>query len=78
MLPGVGEKLAAALYELGYGSSDDIAKAELADLASIKGISEKKAKELIEGALNCQQSPGLDVENALDEEEEGASGGLHE
>ena len=78
MLPGVGEKLAAALYELGYRSSDDIAKAELADLASIKGISEKKAKELIEGALNCQQSPGLDVENALDEEEEGASGGLHE
>ena len=78
MLPGVGEKLAAALYELGYRSSDDIAKAELADLASIKGISEKKAKELIEGALNCQQSPGLDVENALDEKEEGASGGLHE
>jgi N utilization substance protein A len=78
MLPGVGEKLAAALYELGYRSSDDIAKAELADLASIKGISEKKAKELIKGALDYQQSPGLDADNVSDEEKEGASGGLHE
>jgi len=78
MLPGVGEKLAAALYELGYRSSDDIAKAEPADLASIKGISEKKARELIEGALSYQQSPGPDAEKTLDEEKEGASGGLHE
>jgi N utilization substance protein A len=80
MLPGVGEKLAAALYELGYRSSDDIAKAEPDDLASIKGISEKKASELIEGAeaLSYQQSPGLDAEKTLDEEKEGASGGLHE
>jgi N utilization substance protein A len=78
MLPGVGEKLAAALYEVGYRSSDDIAKAESADLASIKGISEKKARELIEGALGYQQSPGLDAEKTLDEEKEGASGGLHE
>jgi N utilization substance protein A len=80
MLPGVGEKLAAALYELGYRSSDDIAKAEPADLASIKGISEKKARELIEGAeaLSYKKSPGLDAEKILDEEKEGASGGLHE
>jgi N utilization substance protein A len=80
MLPGVGEKLAAALYELGYRSSDDIAKAEPADLASIKGISEKKARELIEGAggLSYQESPGLDAEKSLHEEKEGASGGLHE
>jgi N utilization substance protein A len=78
MLPGVGEKLAAALYEVGYRSSDDIAKAESADLASIKGISEKKARELIEGALGYQQSPGLDAGKTLDEEKEGASGGLHE
>ena len=78
MLQGVGEKLAAALYEMGYRSSDDIAKAELADLASIKGISEKKAKELIKGALDYQQSSGLDADNGLDEDKEGASGGLHE
>jgi N utilization substance protein A len=80
MLPGVGEKLAATLYELGYRSSDDIAKAEPDDLASIKGISEKKARELIEGAeaQSYRQSPGLDVKKILDEEQEGASGGLHE
>jgi len=78
MLPGVGEKLAAALYEVGYRSSDDIAKAEPADLASIKGISEKKAGELIEGALGYQHSPGLDAEKTLGEEKEGASGGLDE
>jgi len=78
MLPGVGEKLATALYEVGYRSSDDIAKADPADLESIKGISEKKAGELIEGAQGYQQSPGLDAEKTLDEEKEGVSGGLHE
>jgi N utilization substance protein A len=78
MLPGVGDKLATALYEMGYRSVEDISKAEPADLASIKGISDKKARDLIQGALDYVQSLSVDSEDAWDEEKEGLSGGLHE
>jgi N utilization substance protein A len=78
MLPGVGDKLATALYEMGYRSVEDISKAEPADLATIKGISDKKARDLIQGALDYVQSLSVDSEDAWDEEKEGLSGGLHE
>ena len=78
ILPGVGDKLATALYEMGYRSAEDISKAEPADLATIKGISEKKARDLIQGALDYIQSLSVDSENAWDEEKEGLPGGLHE
>ena len=77
ILPGVGDKLATALYEMGYRSAEDISKAEPADLATIKGISEKKARDLIQGALNYVQSLSVDSD-AWDEEKEGLPGGLHE
>jgi N utilization substance protein A len=78
-LSGIGQKLANALYEMGFRSAEDIAKAEAADLATVKGISEKKARELVQGALNYMESLGSDEEEAWDEvEEEGLSGGLHE
>jgi N utilization substance protein A len=76
-LAGVGEKLANALYEMGFRSAEDIAKAEAGDLATVKGISERKAKELIQGALNYMESLSSDDEKAWGEEE-GLSGGLHE
>ena len=78
MLPGVGDKLATALYEMGYRSAEDISKAEPADLAIIKGISDKKARDLIQGALGYVQSLSVDSEDAWDEEKEGLPGGLHE
>ncbi len=78
MLPGVGDKLATALYEMGYRSAEDISKAEPADLATIKGISDKKARDLIQGALDYVQLLSVDSEDAGDEEKEGLSGGLHE
>ena len=78
MLPGVGDKLATALYEMGYRSAEDISKAEPADLAIIKGISNKKARDLIQGALDYVQSLSVDSEDAWDEEKEGLPGGLHE
>jgi len=78
MLPGVGDKLAIALYEMGYRSAEDISKAEPADLAIIKGISDKKARDLIQGALDYVQSLSVDSEDAWDEEKEGLPGGLHE
>jgi len=78
MLPGVGDKLATALYEMGFRSAEDISKAEPADLAVIKGISGKKARDLIQGALDYLQSVSVDTEDAWDKEKEGLSGGLHE
>jgi N utilization substance protein A len=78
-LSGIGQKLANALYEMGFRSAEDIAKAEAADLATVKGISEKKAGELVQGALNYMDSLRSDEEEAWGELEEGGlSGGLHE
>ncbi|NVM25005.1 MAG: transcription termination/antitermination protein NusA [Desulfobacterales bacterium] len=77
-LSGIGQKLANALYEMGFRSAEDIAKAEAVDLAAVKGISERKAKELIQEALNHVESSSSDEEKAWDEGDEGLSGGLHE
>ena len=77
-LSGVGEKLATTLYEMGFRSAEDIAKAEAADLATAKGISEKKAGELIQGALNYMESLNSDRLEARDEEKEELSGGVNE
>jgi N utilization substance protein A len=77
-LSGVGEKLAITLYEMGFRSAEDIAKVEPADLKTVKGVGEKKAKELIQGALNYMESLNSDKEKACDEEKEGLSGGLDE
>ena len=49
-LPGIGEKTLASLKKAGFVSLEDIAKAEAAALVEVKGISEKKAQNLIEEA----------------------------
>jgi len=77
-LSGVGEKLATAFYEMGFRSAEDIAKAEAADLASVKRISERKAVDLIQEAASYMKSLDLDKEKAWDEEKEELSGGLNE
>jgi len=76
-LPGVGKKLATSLDEIGFRSIEDIAKADEVDLASIKGISEKKANELIQEAINYIQAVISDTENASDEKTEGLPGGVN-
>jgi N utilization substance protein A len=75
-LSGVGEKLATALYEMGFSSAEDIAKSEPADLATVKGISERRAQELIQEALSYIVQVGSEEEAASDSE--GLSGGLDE
>ncbi len=77
-LSGVGEKLATTFYGMGFRSAEDIAKAEVADLASIKGISERKAGDLIQEATGYVQSLESDKEKASDDEKGGVSGGLDE
>ncbi|MBW1714299.1 MAG: transcription termination/antitermination protein NusA [Deltaproteobacteria bacterium] len=78
ILPGVGDKLATALYEMGYRSAEDISRAEPADLATIKGISDKKARDLIQGAVDYVQSLSVDSKDVWDEKKQGLPGGVHE
>jgi N utilization substance protein A len=49
-LSGIGEKTLASLKKAGFVSLEDIAKASAAGLSEVKGISEKKAQNLIEEA----------------------------
>ncbi|MCX5642549.1 MAG: transcription termination factor NusA [Candidatus Omnitrophica bacterium] len=49
-LPGVDEILAKKLKEAGFISLNDIASAQVEDLAQVEGIDSDKAKELIESA----------------------------
>lgn len=49
-LPGVGISLADALYEKGFYSADEIAKASREDLLQIRGVDEALADGLIEAA----------------------------
>lgn len=49
-LSGVGEKTLAGLKKAGFNSLEDVAKAQSAALSEVKGISEKKAQNLIEEA----------------------------
>ncbi len=46
-LEGVNDELAAELTQQGYRSARDISKADPSDLASIPGLDEKKAEDLI-------------------------------
>jgi len=76
-LSGVGKKLATTFYGMGFRSAEDIAKAEAADLVTVKGISERKAVGLIQAAINYVQSLESDKDKARDEKEEGLSGGIN-
>ncbi|MEM4275888.1 MAG: ATPase domain-containing protein [Thermoplasmata archaeon] len=55
-IPGVGEAKAAILYEAGYRSIKDIQNAHVDELASVKGIGEKLAGKIIEGAQSLTDS----------------------
>jgi N utilization substance protein A len=49
-LSGVGASTADALYEQGFYSVEELAKATVEELIQIKGISEAKSKALLESA----------------------------
>lgn len=58
-IPGVGERTAQLLFDEGIKSVTSVASADTEMLSSIKGISEKKALALIEGA---KQAINLELE----------------
>ena len=72
-LPGIGEAKAELLHEAGYRTIDDLRSAKPEDLAMVKGIGEKLAAKIIEGAatINRPQESGHGLENWLAGEEEG-------
>jgi N utilization substance protein A len=49
-LPGIGEATADHLYEVGFGSAEDVASAEIEELAAVPGISQQKAENFIQAA----------------------------
>jgi N utilization substance protein A len=58
-LPGIGEATADHLYGAGFGSAEDVASAEIEELAAIPGISQQKAENFIQAAkdyLAAQQA----------------------
>lgn len=74
-IPGVGEAKAAVLYEAGYRSIRDIQNAHIDELASVKGIGEKLAGKIIEGAMSLEKPEGKarGLESWLAGEDEGLS-----
>jgi N utilization substance protein A len=70
-LEGVGEATATNLYQEGYRSVDDVAKASIEDLTNVKGLSEEKATRLIETAKRRLIIDGLKEENKEEEVLEG-------
>jgi N utilization substance protein A len=49
-LPGVGDATADNLYEVGFGSAEELAGAQIEELVAIPGISRQKATKFIEAA----------------------------
>jgi N utilization substance protein A len=49
-LPGIGEATADHLYEVGFASAEDVASAEIEELAAVPGISQQKAENFIQAA----------------------------
>jgi len=56
-LKGVGKAKAKLLYNNGYESLDDLKKASVKDLAKIKGITEKNAREIIAQVKAKKEKP---------------------
>ncbi len=63
-LEGVGEAIATELYQEGYRSIEDVASANLAELANVEGLNEKDAAQLIATANEYLHDAGADVSGA--------------
>ena len=75
LVPGVGEAKAELLHEAGFRSVKDLQTARTEDLAMVKGIGEKLAAKIVEGAVALQrpQGAGHGLEDWLAGEDEGLS-----
>ncbi len=73
-LQGVGPKRATDLYEEGFRSAEDVARATVEDLSSVDGITEKRAEQLIEDAVRYISGEKADMDAGVEPEEEEAPG----
>jgi len=65
-LPGVGISLADALYEKGFFSAEELSRAAIEDLVTIRGIGNEKALQLIETARDYIENE--DMEETVSED----------
>jgi N utilization substance protein A len=70
-LDGIGEATATNLYQGGFRSVEDVAKSNIEELTQVKGISDEKAKKLIESAARYIETReiGKDTEEEPTDEE---------
>ena len=68
-IEGMNEEMATVLFDNGYRTAEDIAKASLAELTSFIGITEEKGRALINGALRYLANPPEEEEEAVEEEQ---------
>ncbi len=61
-LDGVGDKTATNLYQEGFRSVEDVARANISDLVQTDGIGEEKAAKIIESAVQTLKSKALAAE----------------
>ncbi|RLB13144.1 MAG: transcription termination/antitermination protein NusA [Deltaproteobacteria bacterium] len=67
-LEGVGEKLASELYQEGFRSAQDLSQADVEELLSIEGMTEDKARVLIEDAAAYVERKQLEAEQVKETE----------
>ncbi|RLB43664.1 MAG: transcription termination/antitermination protein NusA [Deltaproteobacteria bacterium] len=74
-LEGVGEKLAADLYQEGFRSALDLSQAEPEELLGIEGMTEEKARQLIDEAISfIQEKEAAAATGSEETEEKGEEG----
>ena len=72
-IPGVGEAKAEVLKEAGYRSLKDIQTASVEELSAVKGIGEKLASKIIQGANDLNDPSSAPLASWLQGEDDGLS-----
>jgi transcription termination/antitermination protein NusA len=63
-IPGVDEKIATAMCEMGFFSAEDVSNAKAQDLLEVEGVDEETAQKLIEMASRLVEKAKTDGEGA--------------
>ena len=72
-VPGVGEAKAEVLLQAGYHSIKDLQNASVEDLSTVKGIGEKLATKIIQGAKELGGEASSPLASWLQGEDDGLS-----
>ncbi len=75
-VPGIGDAKAHELYKAGYRSVEDLQNADREELANVKGIGDKLAGKIIEGAQSASGPEDRGLASWLSGEDDGLSSWL--